>query len=861
MRLVLLDAQLEHIHGHHALYDRVIAREIRQRGHEAVIIANQRLERTEMDGVPVFPLLETTCYRQFSQDPVFGAYDDVSAGNRAVFDELSALPQDFFRRSDLVVVHTVSQTSLLGLVTWIASLPQGRGPRFCIFLMLPSGIGFDADGRIDMDNPAAATAYREAFRRARDSGADVTFMASGHQHARQFSALAEEDIPPHALLTSFDDSPSGAALKQNQVLLFAGDAKMNKGLGTLPELVQELCPHHPEYQFVIHANPGPAWGEALTTLDKLRRIAGSHPNLDLRLGVLDTDEYGALLTDSALVFLPYDPEEYRRKSSGVVWEAIASQSFLIVPADTWLEQECRHWRAAHATYARHETADMVQALSQALNEAPAQRGQVETAARRFVAANGVKALTDQLADIWVAHSASLGSDSSLSSTIAPRDFGTEGWHALEETAGQQVRWSSQTAQLPLTLPGIGSWTISLHGPFCFSEDQLRGARLCLDNAALETNINREDDGRWTLSAEVEETATSMPRRQLELELGWVQTEGAHGRTLGLLTAGLDIEESLQQLGWRSVPMTPVGPAANSEGWSPQSESGSWNCPVQPGYDCIIAFRLAAPLEAQFAKACKLFVNGQPAGLRIQQRRGHWQGQALLTAGSPCLNQAKTSLDIDLVLPAPARIQMQEMLWLRPGHADEAQLPAAAQKVCATEPSQQDTADPTETPVLAESAPSAPPLTVKLPEFRETAAQWSCSQAENFDKFSFVNLRVQGFQVGGRTLADFYVKVLRGENFYALELREADGAFQLLDRPFDEAVKNDDWGKKVSFFVTPEGAHKGPRPDAVAEGISGLITLLEELPSGIEVSNPPDLPGWKAAALALAKLQSTTLTTQ
>lgn len=849
MRLVILDPNLVDTHGHHALYDRVIAAEAGRRDSKTVILANRAFGRAQLDDIPVHPLLETTCYRQFSKDPLFGTFDDVEQGNRAVFGEMSALPADFFHRSDLVVVHTVSQITLMGLVSWIATLPATNCPRFCIFLMLPSGIGFGPDGAVDMDNPAAATAYREAFRRVREANLDVVFFASGHQHARQFSALSGIDIPSHALLTGFDETPAQVAVRENQVLLFAGDAKMNKGLGLLPDLVAHACPAHPEHEFIIHANPGPAWGEALEVVETLRMIAPNHPNLDLRLAPLPSQDYADLLTSSAIVLLPYDPQEYRRKSSGVVWEAIASESQLVVPQNTWLDSECAHWGAAHETYAPNGAGA---ALERAIRGLANAREQAVQATRRFDAANGVKALFDQLADCWVARGAGHGTSAGQTSTILPADFGADGWHAPEKVGDDPVCWSSATATLRQILPGLGDWSLTLKGLFHFSTEQLQGAHLLVDGTEYPTRFTAAEDGAWTLSCLFGETRPDMPERAITLRLDWTQTGGDDPRELGLLAQSLTISEEHSRAGWTNATLHPVKGQTppDADGWSGPFTHASWTGDLQSSGDCVIGFAAEGTLSPDEAAQMQVFANGQPIPVRLY-RDGDWQAQVCLPAAT-----TQGHIELDITLPLKARIRMRPLVWTQENAATRVADPHNAAPDAT--PDQGTTPPPDPEPVPdpePEQSAAAPATTPATPDQDiATDALWTCDSQETFDTMSFINLRISGFSLGHRMLEDFHVKILRGQTYLALELRDLDNAFQLVDQPNPDQVHNDDWGAVIRLFADHNGTCTGAPPHSIAAGTEGLMALIATLPSGVANCNLPKgiTKEWQAAAQALTR---------
>ncbi len=832
MRLVILDPNLVDTHGHHALYNRLLAGEVVARGCEAVILGNRRFVGSRLDGTDVFPLLETTAYAQVSDDPVFGPYENAEAGNDAVFAEMSELPSDFFRRSDLVVAHTVSHITLLGLINWIATLPPTSSPCFCILLMLPSGLAVDEDGApTELFDPAAAQVYQKAFRRVREKDLDVTFMASGAQHAKQFSALFGEDIPSHALLTAFDASPVECQPDPKRTLLYAGDAKMNKGLGALPDLISAICPLNLDMVFHIHANPGPAWGPALDVVAALREMAPNHQNLDLELSALDGPTYGGLLASSGIILLPYDADEYRYKSSGVVWEAICSESHLVVPAGTWLEAECRYWGAAFETYEYTEPAAKAAALAQAIENFEARRADAVAAARRFGFRNGIKALVDQLADLWVSRPASLTSSEQprmhaqpLGLNLNAEVLSGDGWRELEYYQGAPARWTGAQVEMEVSAPAIGNWALSFRGPFYNSVSQLWRTRLEVDGSEIPLRVEWRKDGGWVLTGVLWESRADRPARRVSLIVDSARLKPPENRELGLLVSSFELYEApLSLLEVANKDATP-----QDDGWTAALRHGRWRSKGPPPIGAVLAFEISEDLSEAGARQVEVLINGKPQRLRFA-RDLKWSAQA-----DP--GPLEGMIDCEIILPERARVKMLGFVAGPEEHAiyDAPSLPVSTGAV----------KDSMDAPTRAKAA---------------MTSHWDCAALENFETVSICNLHVSGFSHGKRQFDDFYLKLLCGEGYVALELSEQDGAFQILDAPDPEVVRNTEWGASVTIFASPEGELKDLEIDRLARNSGPLMQLLKELPEGVRSSglSGDEMQKWSSVANTMARLATVT----
>ena len=305
------------------------------------IIANRQFAGGAIEGVRILPHFSASTYAALHNDPVTGAMDDWRAFNDLLQSELALLPRGEFRPADAVLVPTTTENHLAGYIGWMKSFDPLEAPLFLLHLMFPSGITVDATGREVIEDPLRALFYRLAERAAQEDGPPVHLFASGGQHATEFSALFGRPIPAHPVPIRPEPGPP-AAERPRRALLFAGDARLDKGVGLLPDLIPGLAAAHADWQFVAHVNGNSAWGAARAAVEALAALPTTVANFDLAGGRLASADYLALARSVGIALFPYDPTLYRRKSSGVLWEAISLGTPLVVPAGTWLENEARY---------------------------------------------------------------------------------------------------------------------------------------------------------------------------------------------------------------------------------------------------------------------------------------------------------------------------------------------------------------------------------------------------------------------------------------------------------------------------------------------------------------------------------------
>ena len=70
--------------------------------------------------------------------PYFSERQSWKALNETFERDLEALPADVWQKNNLVIVMTITQNQILGLVRFLRAMPRDRAPRVVCNLMLPS---------------------------------------------------------------------------------------------------------------------------------------------------------------------------------------------------------------------------------------------------------------------------------------------------------------------------------------------------------------------------------------------------------------------------------------------------------------------------------------------------------------------------------------------------------------------------------------------------------------------------------------------------------------------------------------------------------------------------------------------------
>ncbi len=162
-------------------------------------------------------------------------------------------------------------------------------------------------------------------------------LACGH---RVFASLP---IPfRHDVL----DGGSAPRTDKRLTVTYLGDARTEKGYQYLPAAISAIAAHAPpeelaKLRFVIQSNynlPGgePGIPEARASLAAIKGVG-----VELVDGPFTPEAYYALLGEADVMVLPYRPDRYAYRSSGVLAEALAAGKVCVVPEGTWMAAQVR----------------------------------------------------------------------------------------------------------------------------------------------------------------------------------------------------------------------------------------------------------------------------------------------------------------------------------------------------------------------------------------------------------------------------------------------------------------------------------------------------------------------------------------
>jgi hypothetical protein len=131
-------------------------------------------------------------------------------------------------------------------------------------------------------------------------------------------------------------------LPNNTVLLYLGDAKVDKGFNRLPNVLQQALANSDEYtHFLIQYTLAWEFPELDVSLKVLKDWAKTEPRLILHHGFWSNQQMTSVMKQIKLAVCTYDTQVYLNKSSGLLWMLAYFDCPFIIDAPCWLTREAK----------------------------------------------------------------------------------------------------------------------------------------------------------------------------------------------------------------------------------------------------------------------------------------------------------------------------------------------------------------------------------------------------------------------------------------------------------------------------------------------------------------------------------------
>jgi glycosyltransferase involved in cell wall biosynthesis len=316
----IIDPPLRNSAGHHRALASGWGAAAHENGYDVQILAHEDWPSDSLDGFEAKRVFSGEYY-SVASDRDLPLATQLRLRQTAFRDTL-AKPLRGISRDDVLVLTYPTAYTMNGVAAWAAGLPEERRPSLLVWLLYGPT---DDEFSTAMNSTDIAIAAYDRLRRL--FGDRVTFLASTQVIAAECRRLGAGDfsvLPFVALRAPMSPLPTGAVASA-PLLGVVGDIQPQKGSGYIAAIAGAIEQQGLAARWLV---AGSARYAPTTDRDALERLAkrdGGRFALELQPDGLE--DYDGTLRTLDLVVLPYSPQHYATRGSGVAEEA----AFLGVP--------------------------------------------------------------------------------------------------------------------------------------------------------------------------------------------------------------------------------------------------------------------------------------------------------------------------------------------------------------------------------------------------------------------------------------------------------------------------------------------------------------------------------------------------
>jgi glycosyltransferase involved in cell wall biosynthesis len=310
MKALIIDPAVHSLGGHHFNAVQRLQGELGKLGVATPCLGSAYADRRVVDELACTPTFTRSVYGRSYATP--GEFDDAVA-------ETGRQLAEAVRRSgapDLIILPCCDQVSAMALARQLKRSWSRARPHVLLWLLYgPHHLKAPDDPAVATLAGEAHAAFAELAANAGDVRAycETPAMADFYRGLVPFAVgvMPGPGLPARARAARAAGGPP--------VVSCIGFANRAKGYRLLPQAVQHVLDRHRDVRFMIHGIVNGSDAEADQPMfDRLGRLGG---RVEVRQEVLASGEYLARLAEADLLLLPYAPDVYRWRGSGVFADA------------------------------------------------------------------------------------------------------------------------------------------------------------------------------------------------------------------------------------------------------------------------------------------------------------------------------------------------------------------------------------------------------------------------------------------------------------------------------------------------------------------------------------------------------------
>ncbi|MEA5089630.1 radical SAM protein [Solidesulfovibrio sp.] len=385
-RLIVLDHGLRFLAGHHFAYNLGVLAECvkRELPVEFYVYADCQPEAVKV--LRAKAVLQPSRYESHSSDRYCSWLEDfLIAGGIAEFNLFKNLRD--LDPSDIVFCHTADPKIVRGIAAWYLAMDKARRPYLCLKFQNHCFRFVAKDQRA-----LARSIFRLALKPFINEP-KVSFAASNKLIGSQITQMAEKPCPVFPVPLQLEVPAKKYRSRAEKGVLrigYAGEGRVEQGVGFLPEVAEAILPAYPDVVFELQ------FACRFVDDDTLNRLRSFGDRVRVHESCFVGDDFHRLIASFDALLLPYQPTSYVERSSQIVIEAIALGVPLIVPVGTSLALEVKQFNCGYSLIRGYDGLSVIEAVAHFIDNHDALARKSADAAPRCAAFHSGGTLIDLL---------------------------------------------------------------------------------------------------------------------------------------------------------------------------------------------------------------------------------------------------------------------------------------------------------------------------------------------------------------------------------------------------------------------------------------------------------------------------------
>lgn len=331
-RFFLLEPNLKKSYGHVIEFPFTIQKYLKKKGKEAYVICNKNIDPLLLSSLPeTYPLISQGCF------------DDLGDDGNSFLEDLKKIDRKFsLRKNDILISLTSYTNQILGIGKFIQQ-NRKNSPIFCIwFHQLYPPTKIFSETLLTTFQDQTHTKLQIAFNDLSDLDNVFLFTTPSSKLKKAYEQFSRIKVSTLALPYSKLKNNHKKHHK-NITLGYLGDGRFEKGLTLILEYLSQT--KDSPYFIIENIYPrGYSNGDLLKMQMIEARVKERQSKVTFINKPLSNDDYKKTLANIDIFVLPYHPNSYDKRVSGVFIEAALQGIPIIVPLNTWMAEEIAKYK-------------------------------------------------------------------------------------------------------------------------------------------------------------------------------------------------------------------------------------------------------------------------------------------------------------------------------------------------------------------------------------------------------------------------------------------------------------------------------------------------------------------------------------